>query len=758
MPVNIVIDKIKEIRTKERKRNVQLCHLDKSNPPNPKWKMIPSEAPIWNEIKKTLNPAAFVFEEEEEEEKKAQLEVDIDFNISDKDLNPVETGEYTLIGSYWDSMNKKSLFPTDVFKGTFKIDDINKPVTVYDCNPNKAEFFQGITGKVTWRVDPGNHMHDSRPQTGQKTDKETRNSNIDNSHTTNLELYWLSCDPTETDSQLFKKGIPVEILQQVNITYQLNEETQLSLSIMEPQPPGVKFEPPNLTPYPMLISIVVTACFYRNPPGYDVDYPSTHFVNGALNSRTLRLKQYLISINNPNQCCDCYDQAGVLQLYLKAFGIFDVKYSLMQPFGYLSITNLVGRGFCNNPIYGEASGIKIFGGKGVPIVCKMSLYRTDFNIHAFCILPDKGESNSPCDKCCHYGNRDKKPCEKEENETHECIVMDSCAGPHTGYETISQYVNNAIDDIQKENVDKAEKKNFKCYLGVTGFDFIDPLETEPDFPFTEEFKKIAGFKTGDKKLLEKNFVVRSWPDPRKSRVLRRKDWKLFYEDIIPGIGEVLKSWTLVKKRESIHIDLYVSSGNNMYSLHRFLSIGSQTSLAKLPFEECPLHPGHFSAMHVSEDRVRYLWVYYNVVFDVTFTNVTLKPEKLVRWFNRKARNRCKIKKFNKQNLHKYLPSPDNIKIYPNNGEEKDDKEKIDLKISNKVTVKLEARKNLLYDFTYETGDGLRLIRETGEEMEFRVVKELKKENKLAVVVVDKKTLLCSSKVFRFYSKIKESPS
>ncbi|UCH93934.1 MAG: hypothetical protein JSV88_27210 [Candidatus Aminicenantes bacterium] len=738
--MSIEIKKIKEIRTIE--GNVQLCHLDKPNPPN-KWEVIPREAPIWKEGEK-LQPAAFVFG------KKAQLEVDIDFTISDKD----ETGEneYKLIGSY---------FPTDVFKGTFNIDDINKTVTVtvYDCNPNEAEFFQGIQGNFTWQLVPGNHMQDSEPPPGQKTDKETENSNNDNSHTTNLELYWLSCDPGEKDAELFKIGIPVEILQQVNITYQLNEETQAILSSMDPPPPGVKFEPPDLPPSPMLISIVVTACFYRNPPGYCISYSTNYFTNNSYNGISLKLKEYLLSLNNPDQNCSCIDMAAVLQFYLKALGISDVKFSVLGSFGYLKVTDLIGRGFSNNPFYGEIQSDKVFGEKGVPVVIQESQWRTNFGTHAFCILPDKGLSpdpgdTDPCKNCCHNmfdGNGDKKPCENGDTETRKCKVADSCVGPHTGYETMSQYVNNSVDDIHKANGGEAKVKNIKCYRGVVECNFNIPLETKPDFPLIAEFEKIVSYKPGDKKILEGNFVVRSWPDPRKSRVLRRKDWHLFYEDIIPGSGEVLKSWTLVKKRESIHIDLYVSSGNNMYSFHRFLSIGSLTSEAKLPFEACPLHPGHFSAMHESIDCVRYLWVYYNVVFDVTFTNVTLKPGKLVRWFNRIAGCRLKIKKFSQRNLRKYLPSTDGIQLYVNNVAAKDDKKKIPVKINDTITVKLKARENLLYDFTYETGDGLRLIRKTTEEMEFRVIKELKKENKLAVVVVDNKTLLCSSKVFRFYS-------
>jgi hypothetical protein len=752
--MTVEIKKIKEIRTME--GNVQLCHLNKTNPPHLEWTVIPGKAPIWKE-KKTLYPAAFVFG------KKAQLEVDIDFTISGKDLNPGKTGEYTLIGSYWDFMNNKSLFATDVFNGTFNIDDIKlqKPVTVYDCNPNDAELFRGIPGKVTWRVVPGNHMHDSEPQPGRKTEKETRNSNIDNSHTTYLELYWLSCDPGEKDSRLFPKGIPVEILQQVNITYQLNEETQCILSSMDPLPPGMEYERPNLLPSALFISNVVNACFYRNPPGYCISYPANYFTNNSYNRISLKLKKYLSSINNPDQNCNCVDMAAVLQLYLKALGIADVKFSVLKPFGYLKVTYLIGRGFSNNPFYGETQSDNIFGEKGVPIVIRESQERTYFGTHAFCILPEKGNSVSSCDKCCHNnfdGNGDKKPCENEETETLECIVLDSCTGPHTGYETMSQYVNNTVDDIPEANGGKGEVKDIKCYRGVVEFDFLTPLKKKPDFPLTAEFEKIVDFKPGDTKRLERNFVVRSWPDPGKIRVLRGKEWKLFYEDIIPGSGEALESWTLVKKRESIHIDLYVSSGNNRYSFHRFLSIGSRTTLAKLPFKKCSLHLGQHSVVHVSGDSVRYLWLYYNVVFDVTFTNVTLKPEKLVRWFNRIAGCGLKFKKFSKRNFHKHLPSTEGIQLYVNKKAEKDDKKKIPVKINDPITVKLKARKNLLYDFTYEAGDGLRLISKTTEEMEFRVIKELKEENRLAVVVVDKKTLLCGIKVFRFKSQVKDGLS
>ncbi len=738
--MSIEIKEIKAIKTI--KCNVQLCHLDKTNWSTLEWKMIPRKAPIWKEGKK-MWPAAFVFG------KKAQLQVDIDFTISDKEV----TGEYTLIGCYLDYMNKISL-STVVFKGIFKIDGINNPVTVtvYDCNPNDTEYFQGIQGNFTWQVVPGNLMQDSEPPPGQKTDKETENSNNDNSHTTSLELYWLTCDPGKKDPKLFKNGIPVEILQQVNITYQLNEETQDILSSMDPLPPGMKYERPNLPPSSLLISNVVNACFYRNPPGYCISYSNNYFTNNSYNIISLKLRKYLSSINNLDQSCNCVDMAAVLQLYLKALGIADVKFSVLQPFGYLKVTGLIGRGFSNNPFYGKSQGEKIFGEKGVTIVIRENQDRTYFGLHAFCILLEKGNSKSPCDKCCHNnlgGNRNKISCENEKIETYECNVLDSCAGPHTGYETMSQYVNNTVDDIHKANGGKAEVKNIKCYRGVVEFDFNSALEAKPDFPLTAKFEKLVEFKSDDTERLKRNFVVRSWPGPRKSWVLRRKDRKLFYEDIIPGTGEVLKSWTLLKKRESIHIDLYVSSGNNLYSFYRFLSIGSQTTHAKLPFEKCPLHLGQYSAMHVSEDHLRYLWVYYNVVFDVTFTNVTFKPGKLVKWFNRIARCRLKIKKFSKPNLHKYLPSTADIQFYVNNGTAEADKETMFVKINDTITVTLKAQKNLLYDFTYETGDGLQLLSKTTKEMKFRVIKVLKEDNKLAVVVVDKKTLLCSIKVFCF---------
>ncbi len=105
---------------------------------------------------------------------------------------------------------------------------------------------------------------------------------------------------------------------------------------------------------------------------------------------------------------NCYDQAAALQALAGVVGIKTV-WVFAAPFGFIKKSNLVGVGPCNNPFFDPKKG------PGA-ITADDHVDRSGFSNHAFVQISNK------------FGG-----------------VLDSCAGPHTGKETIVQYIANSID-------------------------------------------------------------------------------------------------------------------------------------------------------------------------------------------------------------------------------------------------------------------------------------------------------------------------
>jgi hypothetical protein len=103
---------------------------------------------------------------------------------------------------------------------------------------------------------------------------------------------------------------------------------------------------------------------------------------------------------------NCYDQASGVCTFGRLLGV-SVTYRYMSPFGYINSVNLVGEGNCNNPFYPLTTGSKITGPDEVAPV------RSGFGNHAF----------------TSFGG----------------YVFDSCAGPHLGTRTETQYVADTVD-------------------------------------------------------------------------------------------------------------------------------------------------------------------------------------------------------------------------------------------------------------------------------------------------------------------------
>jgi len=636
-------------------------------------------------------------------------------NIDITKVNPWDQGKYDLKGYYliFDSNQP-------MFKGNFRIPGNNDkkgvkgPILVevtlqQDYEPKS---FRRILGDFRWSL--------SR--------SDTKDTGKDSCNRTFLSFYWLH-DDYEDINGLFKRGIPVEILHKVARAIwvkvkiqgsQKDRVTDLNFKL------NMKKE--------MVIDAVVNWCFSTNPPRYDIVGKGDHFVErNSIDQITLFLKAYLSAVNNPTKesRCNCYDQAGVLQVFLNAIGI-DVKYGYLDKPFFLSPTMLVGRGICNNPAYGLE--------KTNALVHDKLPNRSYFHNHAFCLLENKQ-------------------------------VFDSCIGPHTFDIDKKEYIEYIFDNRHPENnyIKSIKVEDLNPVGGVKSIDWNKCLKQEPDLPYLKDFKKTIGFPAvgiksknveQEKLKLLKKFVVYKWSDMNLSGKIipcsflkKRKSMETLFEDIIPGSGEVIKIWRFNRKGEYVDINLYVSCNSEApTSLYRFFTRGSLGSSGDLCYEKGPSFLGHYSVQVITRDQSRYLWVYHNLVFDVKFINVSFDEKPLLKHLQGKAKKRRNKKK--KENLHKYLISKADFScslLTPTGKKETikiaDKTVKVNIHVGRWMKIEYKGERDVLLDFTYEAGSGLEFSGGTEKTLEFLAVKESTGENKLLLVAVDKNTLFSRTIVF-----------
>ncbi|QDE86153.1 hypothetical protein [Myxococcus xanthus] len=132
---------------------------------------------------------------------------------------------------------------------------------------------------------------------------------------------------------------------------------------------------------------------------YDTLQGAPHY--GDPNAREFQLNDYMKG-EDP-ECC-CYDQASAVQVFAAALGV-NSQWLFLNPFGFIHTTNLVGVGACNNPFYRSNGSDKV--------VLPRDPKRTSFGNHAFVGMNSK--------------------------------ILDACAGPQVGTETLQEYIDSSID-------------------------------------------------------------------------------------------------------------------------------------------------------------------------------------------------------------------------------------------------------------------------------------------------------------------------
>jgi hypothetical protein len=180
---------------------------------------------------------------------------------------------------------------------------------------------------------------------------------------------------------------------------------------------------------PADVNARVTAyCHGSHGLKYDTRRGAAHY--GVYNDGgDFKLARY---IGAASKAVNCYDQAAAVQSLCGAVGVRTTWYFL-QPFGYIKTTNLVGVGACNNPFF-ESNGT-------TPVVATDDPLRTAFGNHSFCGFTG--------------------------------LILDACAGPHTGNEDKTQYCATSIDanpELYSEGDRPGNASNITTLGGVTSLE------------------------------------------------------------------------------------------------------------------------------------------------------------------------------------------------------------------------------------------------------------------------------------------------
>jgi hypothetical protein len=177
-------------------------------------------------------------------------------------------------------------------------------------------------------------------------------------------------------------------------------------------------------------------------------------------------------------------------------------------------------------------------------------------------------------------------------------------------------------------------------------------------------------------------------------------------------------------------------------------MGSDSTSRELLYKKGPSYLGQYAAEYVSKNYSRYFWVFHNVVFDIAFYNVTFDIDKVLKWINRRVRCTFGCKKFTLEKLEKRLPPTDGISICcppPQPGKP----DEVTIKCGEKVWIRLEPRRHIIYDYIFKEGNGLMPFKKRKDEKaEYLVFKGCKvSKNKLDFTAVTQDTLLTNLKVF-----------
>ena len=149
---------------------------------------------------------------------------------------------------------------------------------------------------------------------------------------------------------------------------------------------------------------VTRLCHTTHRMTYDTVNGAPHFDSSNYGASAFRLMDYMAREGDDNNTVNCYDQAAAIQSLAGAMGVA-LAWIYLDPYGFIKPANLVGVGLCNSPF---------FKGNGTQKIMPWDdPKRTGFGNHAFARLG--------------------------------AGILDACAGPRVGNETLRQYAEAGID-------------------------------------------------------------------------------------------------------------------------------------------------------------------------------------------------------------------------------------------------------------------------------------------------------------------------
>lgn len=550
-------------------------------------------------------------------------------------------------------------------------------------------------------------------------------NNIEKSHCvkpekTRMEIFWIYGQPLK----MFKRGVWIEVLRLIHLECgDLDDKKQFIRRIVNYCHSGTGLR------YDSLYS----ACYY-----------GLHNNGGAFSLKAYLAKTYPF--------CNCFDQAGALQTFLGALGI-KVAWILMEPFGYIRVTNLVGRGLCNNPIFLQDNHSELIPADDPK--------RSYFGNHAFCIWKNDGLD----------------------------FVLDGCAGPHfsldikktfvVGYK--QSYINATIDGTTALYNEKESLSNpgglrsmVEDCNGVIDVKSISSTPFDPEVLKSlskgnrtriKEFKDRFGIDEAGKNLVPDEGVVFNWSDPLDWTGLSEISWiksARRFEDFRVGLDAALKHWCYIGENECINIEIYVA-GSIEPARNRLTLLALSSPLPK-PQIKLKHRKQTLGELHLYNDLSPYYtlekWWYYNICVDIVAYNPGMDLSILTEQIQEKAKA-CSLVR-----LPDYIPVIKSVRITFSSGESCFKK----IKVGETITVEAEAELNpppaqegdphakehtaqdLMLEF-FIKGDSVIFVKEklplpgekeSGKKFEITFRAQKPGMTKVQLVLADRETLLSST--------------
>ncbi|RAJ77343.1 hypothetical protein CLV59_107110 [Chitinophaga dinghuensis] len=379
---------------------------------------------------------------------------------------------------------------------------------------------------------------------------EAANQSFQLPDTTRLEMYWISNSPDE----MFKAGVWVKVYRKIF--------TVLSAGMTTDQ----------------IATSISKQCFDGFSKKYDTVYGAAKYGPGP-DGGFFELKNYY---NNTNGAlCNCYDQAGLVQVQLGAMGISSY-WVYMTPFGFINQTNLIGVGQCNNPFFSNPVCAP------EKIVDINNPKRSAFGNHAFVA---KSISNNS--------------------------IIDACQGPFIGDKTLATYVSEGIDSktgLYKKfgppNNVPGKATDAKQEPGIVSLILVKLLASKINTLEMEALKPVIDFEELYKTASAEFLLV----DIDQLLQFALQDYTYETGSIVLSDSGVIKTGTYVKDQKRIQLKIHVATNGitALRFMERFLS-GFSNPPSTI-FERGPAALGPVALQHQEAPEPMLLWTQQNIFF------------------------------------------------------------------------------------------------------------------------------------------------